>query len=158
LRAEVKHGHVFGFNTQISTSADLLAKNKNIPVKNFGIIYELIDEIKDCMNKLIQPEFKTIETGQLKVLKIFRQEAKQTILGGQVVSGKIEKGNRCLILRDQKEIGLGKVSKIQKSQQDIPQANAGEECGLQFEGKTQIQPDDILRAFKEVEQEKNTIQ
>jgi len=157
LRAEVDNGLVIGFHTTVSSGANLLAKDKEVRIKIFDVIYHLIDEIKKEINELLEPRITAIETGWIKVLVVFRKEKNFMILGGRVEEGEIFKNTKCLAIREGKEIGLGKLTQLQVAKKDVEKVVSGTECGLKFEGKTILRVGDILRVFKEEKEKKELI-
>ena len=126
-----------------------LARSKNIIVKTYTIIYELINDIKTQTQELIDPEIKRADLGKLKVLAIFRTEANSQIIGGKVIEGVVEENSFIDAFRDKEIIASGKLTKLQSGKQDVKIAEENQECGIQYEGKPLIQEDDILHFWKE---------
>ena len=148
-RAESSHAQIIAFNIKIPTQLENIIREKKITVKTYNIIYDLIQYVKEEMQKLIVAEIKKIELGELQVLAIFRTENKGQVLGGKVKQGKVEKDATVDVFRGEEYIVSGKLVGLQSGKQDVFEVNKGEECGLRFEGKPLIQEGDILKASKE---------
>ena len=152
-RAEEAHAAIAGFNIKVPPVMAELAREKNVEIKTYKIIYDLINDIKSKMKTVIGIELKRLEIGRLKVIASFRTEKNYQIIGGQVTSGQIELNAIAAILRDQITVSEGKISKLQIGKQDVKLVAAGEECGLQIDGKPAIVKGDQIIVYKEVELE-----
>ena len=147
-RAEASSAKILGFNVQITPLALRLAREKNVAVKCYKIIYELINDIKAEADGLIEQELERVDLGRLKVLAVFRTEKNGQIVGGRVLNGRVEAGSLVEVLRDKQIIAQGKLIKLQIAKQDTSVVETNQECGLSYEGKPVIQVDDILPVYK----------
>lgn len=144
LRAETAKATVYGFHIPISPKAEQLANGKEIAVKTFDVIYDLLDDIKANLEKLL-PEIKEVkEIGRLKVLAVFRNENTFQVFGGKVLDGEIRLGADGKISRGGKVITAGKITQLQENKQNIKTVAAGKECGMKFESKPLTQIGDEL--------------
>ncbi len=148
-KAQIAGCAVYGFGVAIESGAKSLAKNLSIPIKSFKIIYELVEDIKIEMSKLLSPEINEVELGKLKVLAVFKIAKNSTIAGGKVISGKMVKGENIKIFKGKEEIGKGVLSQLQHNKDDVSEVKEGLECGITFEGKGKIEVGDYLICFKE---------
>lgn len=149
MRAEATKGLIIGFNVKVPPVIDELARENNIEIITFNIIYDLIGEIKKRMQAMVSPTITRRELGQINVLKIFKSEKDSQIIGGKVNKGTTEANTVVEIERNGKLIGEGKITKLQSGNQDITSAVKGEECGIMYEGNPIIQVNDILKVYKE---------
>ena len=150
-RAEASKSSILGFNVKMPPNIEELAREKNIEVKMYNIIYDLINDIKDQLKQMTSPIYKRHDLGELKVLAVFRTEKNNQIIGGKVVSGKIENNTSVEVLQNKEVAGVGKIIRLQSGKQDISTVDESQECGLQYEGEPIIKAGDILRVYKEVE-------
>lgn len=147
--AQTNNATVYGFNVFPTSVARRLAETLKINTKTYSIIYELIDDIKNEMSELLDPEIKRIDLGRLKVLAIFKNMKKGMVVGGKVMNGKLVRGENIEILRDKESIGTGLLHQLQHNKQETAEVKEGFECGMSFEGKEKIAVGDILLCYKE---------
>lgn len=148
-RAEDSSAQLICFNAKMLPAVESLARNKNITVKSFSVIYDLIKYVKDEMQKLVPIEITRVNLGKLKVLAIFRTERKNQIIGGKVLSGSPENNANVNVWREDEFVTTGKVTNIQSAKQEVKFVEEGEECGLKFEGDPLIQVGDVLEFYRE---------
>lgn len=149
LNAEGTGGFIAGFHVAVNPSAAEIAREKNVEIKLYKIIYELIDDIRARVEALITPDVNRIIVGTLKVVKIFRSEPKTSIVGGRVEEGIFEKGARVMVMRGEDKITEGKIGLVKSGKADITSAQSGQECGIQFDGKPLIKEGDFLKSYRE---------
>ena len=142
-------GAILGFHVSPTPMATETISEKNIKFLRFEVIYDLIDWVKQELEKLLDKEKIVTELGNLKVLAIFRTDRGAQTLGGRVESGKVVKDARVRVKRDKEIIGAGIVVKLQTGQSEIKEAPQGTECGLRIESKTKMAEGDILEFYKE---------
>lgn len=150
--AETTNGQIIGFRVKISQAALQLIKKddrKKVRVKTFEIIYELIQNIRDGMEKSLEPEISRKETGKIKAMIIFFAEKNRQIVGGKITEGEIKKGDKLEVFRGDKKIGSGKIINLQRDKKDAEKLSKGNDCGILFEGNVKIEKGDILVAFIE---------
>jgi translation initiation factor IF-2 len=147
-KSEDSDAQVIGFNVKITPAIENLIREKGAKVKVFTIIYDLINYIKEEMQKLVEMEMKRVDLGRLKVLAVFRTKDNEQIIGGKVLSGNIEANSSVEVTRNGEMIERGKVTKLQLNKQDVNSVEENQECGLQYAGKPVIKEGDILDFFK----------
>lgn len=148
-RAEDSGAQIICFNTKMPPNVENLARSKEIVVKSFSIIYDLIKFVKEEMQKLVPVEVTRVDLGRLKVLAIFRTEKQQQIVGGKVLSGRPENEAIVNVWRGEDFITTGKVTELQSAKQAVKFVEDGEECGLKFEGQPLILEGDTLEFYRE---------
>ncbi|TSC94933.1 MAG: translation initiation factor IF-2 [Parcubacteria group bacterium Athens1014_10] len=149
LEADASQGKILGFNIAISAGAEKIAQEKNLDIKTFKIVYDLIDWVNEELTKLLKPEILKITTGKLEVLAIFRKESNYIVIGGRVKEGKIEKKTKVKIIRDNKEIGEGFLAQLQSNKIEVSEVKESQECGMKIEKFNDIQTGDTLEGYKE---------
>jgi len=146
--AKEKNAILLGFRVSFTPSAKAMLKNEKIKFYNFEVIYDLQEEIKKLMTKMIEPEIIISQTGKGKVLIVFMSKGKREVVGVKILEGEIEKGSFLEIWRQEKKIGEGKIINLQKEKKDILKATKGENVGILYEGEVKIQENDELIFFK----------
>jgi translation initiation factor IF-2 len=147
---------VLGFNVETTPVAKRLAESNNVTIKNFRIIYELVEAVKNVIIDMLPPEIVRTDLGMVGILAIFKNGKREMILGGRVNDGKITKGASVEVRRDGEIIGQGKIGNLQQNKQPASEVGQGNECGFVFEGDTKIKEGDTLIIFTE-EEKKRTL-
>ncbi len=152
---------IIGFRVKSSTFIFNLAKRQGVKIKTFEVIYELVEEIKKGLTKLLEPEIVRKELGKLKVIAIFRKEKSRMIVGGKVTSGKVENKALADVFRpaslsrsgpaggNKEKIAKGRITQLQHNKKDMPEVEKGKEAGISFEGEPVIEEGDVLEVYRE---------
>jgi len=154
--AQSSKGQIIGFRVKLDKVAKVLSSNLKIKIKIFEVIYELFQEIKRTMEKIFEPEIIRQDLGKVKVLVIFWTEKRRQIVGGRVIEGKVERGSKIEIFREEQKIGQGKMINLQVKKKDVEVVEKGNECGILYEGDDKIQEGDILLFFKKTHSAKTS--
>ena len=155
--AETTKGILFGFNVSPNSSANEMIIERGVNFKPYKIIYDLLNFVKDELEKLLNPEVVITELGNFKVMAIFRTEKNLMILGGRAEKGKLQKDAKVRVKREGEIIGAGKILKLQLNKQDTNEVPEGTECGMQYEGKLHVEVGDLLEAYKEEKKDKKLV-
>ena len=148
-RAEAAGAMIAGFNVKVAPALEDIIREKNIEVKMYSVIYDLINDVKEKLEGMVEEEVNIIDIGRIKVLAIFRTETKRQIVGGSVLDGQIENNTIVDIERKGEFIDRGRLVSLQAGKQEVDKVEAGEECGIVFEGSPVIEEGDILNIKKE---------
>ncbi len=140
---------IIGFRVKLPNFIFELAKRQGVRIKTFEIIYELVEEIKRGLTRLFEPEIVREDLGKMKVIAIFRKEKSRMIVGGKVISGRVENKAQVNIIRNEEKIGKGRILQLQCNKKDVPEVEKGKEAGILFEGDTVIEGGDLLEIYKE---------
>lgn len=140
---------VVGFRVKVNPIAKNLAIREKIRIKNFDVIYDLVQTVRDSLEKMIEPEIVRTDLGKIKILVVFRTEKNRQIIGGKVIEGKVKKGTMIDVCRNEEKIGKGKIIGLQRDKKDIEEVIKGSECGILYEGNIKIEEGDILEVFYE---------
>ncbi len=128
LMAKSLGGIVIGFNTKIKPDIAKLARTEKVLVKNYELIYELIDEIKDVLEgKTLALQEEVL--GMAKVIAAFPYE-KTKVMGVKVIDGRVAKGDKVRIVRDDQTIGETTVSSLRHGKDQVSKAEKGSEAGV----------------------------
>lgn len=142
---------IVGFNTQIDRNISILAKNFEIELKIFNIIYELTDFLEKRL-KSITPKEKFEEiSGEAKILKVFSWGNKGGVIGGEVISGKISKNDKIKIIRRGEFIGKTTIKELQVGKKTADEVTEETLFGLNITSKYEIVAGDILQAVTIIE-------
>ncbi len=149
--ASAAQAKIILFNADSPRDILRMASQKNIDIKRYSVIYELIDDIKKDMEDSLEPELVVEEIGKLKIQGVFRITKEAVIMGGEVTSGKITPGSKVRIYKKKELIGEAIVDNMQKGQEQVEQALKGDVCGMMLKTTTKlnIEVGDSLEAYTE---------
>jgi len=142
--AQSSNAKILGFRVKVNPQIAQLGQLRKIRIITFEIIYDLVETVRNLMEKEFKPKEEMKEIGRVKVLTIFRTEKNRQIIGGKVIEGKITKGVKIEILRNEEKIGEGRLITLQQGKKITEEVKKGMECGVLLEGNVKIQDDDIL--------------
>lgn len=148
---------VYGFNVNVPTNIAKLAARDGVEVRNFRVIYELLDDAKASMEKLLGEEAVETVVGEMKVMGVFRVTKTELIAGGEMTSGKLVPGVNVRVLRKKEILGEAVVESVQKERIEAKELIEKEIGGLAMktEKKIQLEVGDKLEFFtREMRQRK----
>ncbi len=144
---------IYGFNTVATTQALLMAREKNVQICTYKIIYELIDDVLARLNAMLPDEIIRTELGKGEVVAIFRTEKDRMIVGCKIKQGMAKSGAKMIIWRKEGEeeqpIGQGEIESMQIGKEKVKEVMAGQECGISYHGKEKLQVGDRLDIYFE---------
>ncbi len=147
LRAETSNARLLGFNVVATPAAESVALGKNIVITTYNVIYDLVDNVREQLEKLLKPEVIETELGRVKILGVFRTEPSYQIIGGQVTVGKVTAKAQLRVLRGDEQVAEGRIVQLQSQKSNVSEAVSGQECGLKYEGPPVVQVNDTVVAF-----------
>ena len=141
---------IYGFNVNVPTNIAKLAARNGVEVRNFRVIYELLDDAKHSMEQLLDKEVVETEMGEMKLKGIFHTEKSFVIAGGEMLTGRVEVGNVAQAVRGKEVIGEATVESIEKEHLDVKELIETETGGLKLstEHKLMLAVGDRLRFLK----------
>jgi translation initiation factor IF-2 len=154
--AHTAGGFIIGFNMRPVTSARKMAEEKGVDIKNYSIIYELINDVKMALEGLLDPEFVEEFIGRAEVRTVFNIPKAGVIAGSYVIDGKISQGCSIRLLRNGKIIHDGKMSSLKRFKDDAKEVKNGYECGIALQDFHDIKEADIFEAYMMI-QKKRTL-
>lgn len=147
LRADTAHALLMGFHVIPTPRAADVAKSKQVSIHTYTVIYELLNDLKREMEALLPIEVVETVVGRMKVLAVFNKDKRGMVVGGRVLDGVIRKGGTVRALRGEAKVADGTVLTVQQQKQAVTEATRGNECGIRFEGGTDIAVDDMIECY-----------
>ena len=147
--AHSSHAIVYGFNVQLSSNSKQQANRDKINIRLYRVIYELIDDVKEELSKLLSPEIVEKELGSLTVKGVFNTTKTAVICGGEVTKGKLTAPALVKITRGKEVLGEAEVTGLKRGPADTKEVFEGEMCGLSLATtkRTEILEGDKLVLF-----------
>ncbi len=147
LLASASNAVVVGFNIKVEAQAVTAAKREGVQVKLYSIIYELIDQIKEAMAGLLDPEHRETVIGHAEVKQVF-QLSKGIVAGCLVTDGRIARTARARVLRRRQPVYDGGLSTLRRFQDDVKEVRSGLECGIKLGDFSEYQVGDIIECYQ----------
>ena len=154
LLASASEAIIIGFNVRPSVSARQLAEREEIDIRNYSIIYKVIDEVKDAMEGMLSPDIVEEISGSAEVRETYKISKVGTIAGCMVQEGKIYRTSKIRLIRDNVVIFTGELTSLKRFKDDAKEVAKGYDCGIQIKNYNDVMVDDIIEAFQEVEVKK----
>lgn len=129
---------IYGFNVTVPTNIAKMAARDGVSIKTYKVIYELLDDAKHSMEELLDAEVVEEDTGEMKVMGVFRTEKSSIIAGGEVLKGRVEAKMLGRVMRDKQFIGEIEVESVQKEKIDVKELISGEIGGLALKTNKKI--------------------
>ncbi len=147
LLASASNAVVVGFNIKVESMAVPAAKREGVQVKLYSIIYELLDQIKEAMAGLLDPEHRETVIGHAEVKQVF-QLSRGIVAGCLVTDGRIARAARARVLRKRQPVYDGGMSTLRRFQDDVKEVRSGLECGIKLGDFSEYQVGDIIECYQ----------
>ena len=151
LLAEASDAVIIGFNVRPSVEARKSADREGIEIRLYSIIYDAINEVKDGIEGMLEPEKKEEVTGTAEIKQTFRISKVGTIAGCVVRDGKMVSRTKVRLIRDGIVIYDGELGSLQIGKDSVKEVGAGKECGMSIAGYNDIKEGDLIEAYQIVE-------
>lgn len=143
---------IIGFNVVASNNAKEIAKDKNIEIRLYTIIYKLVEDMEDAINGLLDPEYEENILGEVEVRKIFKFSKIGNIAGSYITSGLVKNGALARVIRDGVVIASEEVvASLQREKDTVKEVKKGFECGITLEKFNDFKEGDIIEVYEMVE-------
>ncbi len=138
---------IIGFHLRPGAAIKELAKENNVTIEVFDIIYEAVDTLKKSMAGLLDSIQREVSTGRAQVRAVFRIPKVGSVAGSMVIEGVIKRNSTARLVRDEVVVCEGKVNSLKRFKDDVREVNTGYECGIGLENFYEIQEGDVLECF-----------
>ena len=138
---------IIGFNVKTNVQARSLAKRDNANIKNYSIIYEVIDDVNKMMKGKLEPEFKETLIGKAIVKKIFKVSKSDNIAGCEILDGFVTSKSKVKIIRNEEIIHNTDVASLRREKNEVKEVKVGQECGIGLLNFSALQENDSLEFY-----------
>jgi len=139
---------IIGFHVRPTPSAQQLADQEKVEIRKYSIIYDVVDEIRDAMEGMLEPDYEEKTIGSVEVRETFKVPKLGLIAGSYVTSGTVRRNAMAHVVRDGVTIHTGKVSSLKRFKDDAREVEAGYECGIGIENFNDIKEGDTIEVFE----------
>ena len=142
---------ILGFNVRSDAAAETLAEAEEIKIQYFGIIYDLLDAVKEIIEGSLEPEIKEVTVGIAEVKDTFKSPKFGLIAGSIVIEGAVIKNLPIRVLRDNIVIYEGKLDSLRRFKDEASEVKSGTECGIGIENYNDVKVGDKIEVFERTE-------
>ncbi|APZ44705.1 translation initiation factor IF-2 [Acidihalobacter ferrooxydans] len=142
---------VIGFNVRADAAARRLAADKDVDLRYYSVIYEVIDDVKQALTGLLSPEMREQIVGLAEVRDVFRSSRLGAVAGCLVVEGAVRRGNPIRVLRDNVVVFEGELESLRRFKDDVNEVKVGTECGIAVKNYNDVRPGDQIEVYERVE-------
>lgn len=140
---------VIGFNSKPEQGAIRLAEQEKISIRQYNVIYKLIEDVEKALKGLLEPEYVDVTAGQAEVRAVFEAGKKGRIAGSQIKEGKATRDALVKIVRAGKVIAESRVAGLRRFKDDVREVTTGMECGVKLDSFNDFQVGDILQFIRQ---------
>jgi translation initiation factor IF-2 len=147
---------IIGFNVRPAGKASSLAQKEEIQIRQYNVIYNVVDEVKAAMEGMLAPQLVEKVIGRVEVRQTFKISKAGTVAGCMVTQGTVKRNAGVRLVREGAVIWNGKISSLKRFKDDVREVKEGFDCGISLEGYNDVKTGDELEVF-EVEEIKQTL-
>ena len=147
MLADSSDAIILAFNVRPDAKARALAERSKVDVRTYRIIYDLLDDISAALNGMLAPKYQEIYMGKCEVRQVFRITGVGNVAGCYVTDGKIVRGGKLRIYRDDVLVVEGNVKQLKRFKDDVKEVNYGFECGCAIDGFNDIRIGDVIECY-----------
>jgi len=147
MLASASKAIVICFNVRANPVVKALAAKENVDLRFYDVIYKVIEDVRSAMTGLLEPVYNENIIGRADIKQIFHVSKIGTVAGCYVTDGKIERGAKVRLLRDDVVIFDGNLSSLKRFKDDVKDVSSGFECGVGLENYNDIKPGDVFEFY-----------
>ncbi len=148
MLAAASHGIIIGFNTETETGARRLAEIEGVSIRNYEVIYNLLDDVSKALKGMLEPTRVEVIEGRAEIRDIFPAAKKVKVAGVYVTEGKISRGASVRVRRNDKILSESEASSLRRFKDDVREVAAGYECGVTIKDFNEYEVGDVLEFFR----------
>ncbi|MDQ3777978.1 MAG: translation initiation factor IF-2, partial [Actinomycetota bacterium] len=154
MLASASDAVIIGFNVRPVGNAAQVADSEGVEIRTYSVIYKIIEDLRDAMEGLLEPERVEETVATVEVRATFRASRVGTIAGSYVAEGTVRRGAQCRLVRDGTVIYQGRIASLRRFKDDVREVTAGLECGIVLENYPDVKEGDVIEVYetRQVEQ------
>ncbi len=148
ILAQASNAPVIGFNVRANKQARDEAERSGVEIRYYSVIYDLLDDLKGTLSGMLDPELRETFLGNAEILEVFSISKHGKVAGCRVTEGKVERGAKVRLIRDEVVIHEGELSQLKRFKDDVNEVPAGQECGMSFANYEDMKVGDVIECFR----------
>ncbi len=151
LLASTGDALIIAFNVGVNAKARQTAEREGVQIRNYSVLYNVIDDVREIMEGRLAPEVSEEITGHTEIRRLFRSSKIGNIAGCMVLDGSISRDSKIRLLRDDQVLFTGTLASLRRESDDAKEVREGFECGLVVKNYGDVREGDIIESFKTIE-------
>ena len=142
---------IVGFQVRPSQQARRLAERDGVEIRQYSVIYDAIEDVKEAMEGMLEPVIKEEVTANIEVRQVYHISKVGYVAGAYVLDGKVKRSDKARLIRDGIVIFTGEINALKRFKDDVKEVTTNFECGISLTNCNDIKEGDIIETFQEVE-------
>ncbi len=151
ILASASHAVILAFSVKVSASIKDMAKEQNVEIREYNIIYKMLEDIEAAMRGTLAPVFEEVIYGHLEVRSLFKASKVGQIAGCMVTDGTIKNSSSIRVFRNDELVLKTHLTSLKRFKDDVKEVQSGFECGLTISDNFNLIEGDVLEAFGQEE-------
>jgi len=132
ILANASNAMIVGFNVRTDSKVKTIAERSGVNIKNYRIIYELLEDLEAIMKGMKEPKYEKVDLGKAEIIMVFKLSTSGLVAGSRVKDGVIRRNEHARIIRDGVEIADTMISSVKIVKDDVKEAGKDRECGIKL--------------------------
>ena len=142
---------IVGFQVRPSQAARKLADKEGVEIRQYSVIYDAIDDVKQAMEGMLKPIVKEEVTATVEVRQVYHISKVGLVAGAYVIDGKVSRTNKARLIRDGIVVFTGEINALKRFKDDVKEVGTNFECGISLTNCNDIKEGDMIETFQEIE-------
>ncbi len=138
---------IVAFNVRASQQARAAAERDGVEIRQYAVIYDVVDDVKAAMSGMLEPMIREHFLGNAEILDTFHISKVGKVAGCRVTEGRVERGAKVRLIRDNVVIHNGMLSTLKRFKDEVKEVQVGQECGMAFENYQDMRQGDVIECF-----------
>ena len=142
---------IVGFQVRPSQAARKLADKEGVEIRQYSVIYDAIDDVRQAMEGMLKPIVKEQVTSTIDVRQVYHISKVGTVAGAYVSDGKVKRTDKARLIRDGIVVFTGAINALKRFKDDVKEVSTNFECGISLANCNDIKEGDIIETYEEIE-------
>ena len=142
---------IVGFQVRPSQQARKLAEHDGVEIRQYSVIYDAIEDVKEAMEGMLEPVIKEEITANIEVRQVYHISKVGYVAGAYVLDGKVKRSDKARLIRDGIVIFTGEINALKRFKDDVKEVTTNFECGISLTNCNDIKEGDVIETFQEIE-------
>jgi translation initiation factor IF-2 len=149
MLASASEAIILGFRVEVDEAARRVAVQDGVDIRQYDIIYHLIEDIDKALKGLLEPEYEDVIIGHAEVRATFSIRRRGKVAGCYITDGEVTRNAHVRVLRDDEELFDSRLDSLKRFQEDVTEVKAGFECGISIAGFDDFREGDVFEFYKQ---------